>query len=448
MVSAQPGLIPQMSGLLTNLRVMAAMIFVDHILDHVYVYLMKDLMLSETLLAKHAYERFLASLGIESKVYHADNGCFADKGFRDDCTSSNQTITFCGIGSHHQNGIAERKIKDVTLGGQTLLLHAKRMFPEYISTILWPFAMKCYEDRLNNLVHRADGCTPYKTLASLDAAPINTSNFHTFGCPCYVLDHRLQSGTGKIPKWEPHARMGIYVGQLPSHASNVALILNPRIGHVSPQFHVVYDDDFTTVPYLRTATVPPHWSELVRASSTIALYTEHEVGTWQSFSELDVEPGDLTSYTAHINTAPPTTSTQHREGDEGHSEGACDVASHHKNTVTKQVTFSEQGQDNEIQSKSPDLSTTQPDEWRMPDNINLDSSGLRHSTCSAVLGRREQVYSHSTIILKAQIKQSSKIACLVLFSSFCSIGSGLTCWVHSHQVLAQSSSRLMHAIER
>jgi hypothetical protein len=363
MVSAQPGLIPQMSGHLTNLCVMAATIFVDHFLDHVYMYLMKDLTLSETLLAKHAYEHFLASLGIESKGYHTDNGCFANKGFRDDCTFSNQTITFCGVGSHHQNGIAERKIKDITLGGQTLLLHAKRMFPEYVSTILWPFAMKCYEDRLNNLVHCADRRTPYKTLASLDAAPINTSNFLTFGCPCYVFDHWLQSGTGKIPKWEPRTWMGIYVGRSPSHASNVALILNPCTGHVSPQFHVVYDDDFTTVPYLWTATVPPHWYELVRASSTIALYTEHEVETWQSIPELDVKPGDFTSDTARINTAPPTTSTQHREGDKGHSEGASDVASHHKNTVTKRVMFSDQGQDNEIQSNSPDLSTTQPDEW-------------------------------------------------------------------------------------
>jgi hypothetical protein len=219
----------------------------------------------------------------------------------------------------------------------------------------------------------------------------------------------------------------IYVGGSPSHASNVALILNPHTGHVSPQFHVVYNDDFTTVPYLRTATVPPHWAELVCASSTIALYTEREVGTWQSTPELDVEPGDFTSDTANIDTAPSTTTNQHREGDDGHSEGASDVASHHENTVNKQVTFSDQGQDNEIQS----------DEWQMPDNIDLDSSGLRCSTRTAVLSRKEQVYSHSTISLKAQIKRSSKIACLVLFSSFCSIGSGLTCWVHSHRSLCK-----------
>ena len=242
--------------------------------------------------------------------------------------------------------------------------------------------------------------TPYKTLASLDAAPINTSNFHTFGCSCYVLDHRLQSGTGKIPKWEPRARMGIYVGWLPSHASNVTLILNPHTVYVLPQFHVVYDDDFTTVPYLWTAATPPHWAELVHAFSTIALYTECKVGTWQSIPELDVDPNDFTLDTATINIAPSTTATQFCEGDDGHSEGAGNVVSHHKNTVTNQ------GQNNEIQSDSPDLSTTHPDEWRMPDNIDLDSSGLQCFSCSAVLGRREQVYCHSTISLKAQIKQN------------------------------------------
>jgi hypothetical protein len=56
MVSAPPGLIPQMSGRLTNLCIIAAMVFVGQFSDHVYVYLMKDLMLSETLLANHAYE--------------------------------------------------------------------------------------------------------------------------------------------------------------------------------------------------------------------------------------------------------------------------------------------------------------------------------------------------------------------------------------------------------
>jgi hypothetical protein len=58
---------------------------------------------------------FLSLLGVTSKAYHADNGCFAVKRFQDDCTSFNQTIIFCGVGSHHQNGIAEQKMKELTL---------------------------------------------------------------------------------------------------------------------------------------------------------------------------------------------------------------------------------------------------------------------------------------------------------------------------------------------
>ena len=443
LVSAQPGLIPQMSGRLTNMRIMGATVFVDHYSDHVYIYLMRDLTLSETLMAKHAYERFLSSIGVDSKAYHADNGRFADKGFQDDCAANNQAITFCGVGSHHQNGIAERKIKDITLGGRTLLLHAKRMFPEYISTILWPFAVKCYEDRMNHLVHRADGRTPFETLASLDSAPLKVSDFHTFGCPCYVLDHRLQSGLGQIPKWEPRSRMGIYVGRSPSHASNVGLILNPRTGHVSPQFHVVYDDDFTTVPYLRTAEVPLHWAQLVEASSYLEIYTERQVGTWQSLPDLDVDPGDFSSDSS------PATSlaiNQDCEGELEHSEAvSMNVESPHDAPRVTRVTFSDE-RDDEIHSESPVESNSRPNEWRMPDKINLDSSGLRRSARSAVTSRREKVYSHSTTILKS-VKRSSKHACLVLFSSFCAIGAALNGGVHSHRVLAQSSSLFSNAID-
>ncbi len=57
MISAQPGLIPQMAGFLTNLRIWAAKIFADHFSDYVYVALMHDLTLDETLLAKFSFEQ-------------------------------------------------------------------------------------------------------------------------------------------------------------------------------------------------------------------------------------------------------------------------------------------------------------------------------------------------------------------------------------------------------
>jgi len=36
-----------------------------------------------------------------------------------------QTISFCGVNAHFQNGIAERRIRDLREGGRKLLIHVK-----------------------------------------------------------------------------------------------------------------------------------------------------------------------------------------------------------------------------------------------------------------------------------------------------------------------------------
>ncbi len=129
------------------------------------------------------------------------------------------------------------------------------------------------------------------------------------------------------------------MGHSPSHASNVGLILNPRMRHMLLQFHVVYDNDITMIPYLRTAAVPPHWADLVEASSRLELYTERQVGTWQSLPELDLDLGDFTSDTSE--TLNPTIN-QDCEGEEL-SETVSNVESPHDTIrVSKQVTFSDE----------------------------------------------------------------------------------------------------------
>ena len=61
------------------------------------------------------------------------------------------------------------------------------------------------------------------------------------------------------------------------------------------------------------------------------------------------------------------------------------VDSPHDDTrvTNKRVTFSDE-RDNEIHSGCPITSYSRPKEWRMPDKINLDFSGLRRSARSAV----------------------------------------------------------------
>ena len=100
-VSGQLGFVPQGSGALTGQRIQGATVFVDNASNFRYVHLMRRLTSEETLEAKHSFERLAKTYGVTIKAYRADNGRFADSAFKDDCTSVNQDISFCGVGAHH-----------------------------------------------------------------------------------------------------------------------------------------------------------------------------------------------------------------------------------------------------------------------------------------------------------------------------------------------------------
>ena len=78
------------------------------------------------------------------------------------------------------------------------------------------------------------------------------------------MDARSQGNISGMPKWEPYSRAGLYIGHSPFHAGSVALVLNPYTVHVSPQFHVVFDDNCSTVPFMREGTIPPNCTDLVQ----------------------------------------------------------------------------------------------------------------------------------------------------------------------------------------
>ena len=94
------------------------------------------------------------------KGYHADNRRYAEHMFKNDCHKKMQRLTFFGTDAHHQNGIAEAKRKHLTLTSRTMLLHAQRLWPEYISTMLWPFALLAAADHINNIHVDINGLTP------------------------------------------------------------------------------------------------------------------------------------------------------------------------------------------------------------------------------------------------------------------------------------------------
>ena len=100
-----------MSGFLTSRRIWGCITFCDHVSDFVYVNLMRDFTVVETLLAIKAFEKMLAQASRKVKHYHADNGVFAHNGFLDSISQKYQKIKFCAVEAHHQNGIIENKNK-------------------------------------------------------------------------------------------------------------------------------------------------------------------------------------------------------------------------------------------------------------------------------------------------------------------------------------------------
>jgi hypothetical protein len=125
---------------------------------------------------------------------------------------------------------------------------------------------------MNSLHIDTEGHTPESKFYGVNIENIPVKTFHTMFCPCYVLDSRLHNaGSIGPPKWELRSNIRAYLRHSLFHAGSIALVYNPSTGHVSPQYHVVFDDDFTMVlPYMEAGTIPPHWSDLLQSSSELA----------------------------------------------------------------------------------------------------------------------------------------------------------------------------------
>ena len=134
------------------------------------------------------------------------------------------------------------------------MIHFTMHWPATASLGLWPFPVK--HDLWPFLVDHAIHIWNWLPIKNTKIAPIDVfakllhfgdlQRLHVFGCPVYVLDPVLQNGK-RLPKWEKKSWRDIYLVLSQLHGSNVAVLLNPTTGEISPQYHLEYDDHFSTV---------------------------------------------------------------------------------------------------------------------------------------------------------------------------------------------------------
>ena len=130
-----------------------------------------------------AYERVAKQFGVKIKAYCPDNLRFNDKYFMDHCNKADQEYTYCGVGAHHQNGIAEAKNKTVSYGARKIPLHARRKWPTVIKASLWSYALLADTTRDNELSLNESGKSPVEIFVGIEAE-IHCDDFHTWDVLC------------------------------------------------------------------------------------------------------------------------------------------------------------------------------------------------------------------------------------------------------------------------
>ena len=301
----------------------------DHATGKIFHQCQVSLRVGETLQSKHQFERQAAEVGVKFKSFRADNHPFEAQDFTQDCEDRGQIITYSGVGAHHQNGVAERALQTVTRWARAMMLHQLLHWPEHFDPALWPFAMDHAVYLWNNMPKARGSLSPNELFCGIKSPHYNPIlNARVWGCPVYVLDPKLQDGK-KLPKWKPRSRQGMNLGASPDHSETVGRILNLQTGSISPQFHIVYDERFSTVRSAEANTPFPdmEWDELIDLGGLSRTLDDRDVRDgvapfqdfYDDFIDLTGEPSDddpdlLPDPTEHGTSQPDSSSVP--EGDE------------------------------------------------------------------------------------------------------------------------------------
>ncbi len=85
-------------------------LFVDHARGKIFNFCQYSITANKTIKSAQCLESMAKQENIKVKKYHSDNGIFASTAFKNHCESQQQEFSFSSVGSHHQNGVAERNI--------------------------------------------------------------------------------------------------------------------------------------------------------------------------------------------------------------------------------------------------------------------------------------------------------------------------------------------------
>ena len=206
---------------ITQQRYKYTTVFVDQASCMGFVYLQKTCSAQETIEAKRAFEQYAENLGVRVQAYHADNDIFKAKKWVEECRQRKQDLTFAGVNAHHQNGIAERRIRELQETTKAMLVHATKKWPGVVTIHLWPYVIRmAYQSYNASLLNSHTNKQSPNKIFDNSAVDINPKHWKPFGCPTYVLTSELQGTTGIHPKWDARSVRKLDLAMCVSPSSN------------------------------------------------------------------------------------------------------------------------------------------------------------------------------------------------------------------------------------
>ena len=188
LISPTPGFISQMCGILTTKRYTCATVYVYQASKLGFVWIQKTTAAKGMVEVKKAFEKYARDMGVQIQNYHADNKILKSKVWVLDCQLSRQRITYACVGSHNQNGVAERRIRVLQDLTRTQLIHANQWWPAAINTHLWLYALRLVCAAWNESPNMKDSSQLSPEQAFTKVKVNHTlENSLPFGFPVYVL---------------------------------------------------------------------------------------------------------------------------------------------------------------------------------------------------------------------------------------------------------------------
>lgn len=149
-ISSSPGHQLMFSGKSTKKMVNTFTLFVDEVSKKTFFEFHHGALADVSIKTKQNVERDAFVEGLTFKRLRAYNGIYKSKAFENHVLESKQSLSFCEVGAHHQNGMAERSIRTVFELAWTALLHAHSKCPDIITFELCPFAVRHDVDTWND----------------------------------------------------------------------------------------------------------------------------------------------------------------------------------------------------------------------------------------------------------------------------------------------------------